>query len=72
MFKRRKLQADEQAFLSEEALATPSEDPEETVDLRTTCYPQATDASPAAAGLPRTTVYRQSLAWSRRGYDHIN
>jgi hypothetical protein len=69
MFKRKKLEVYEEAFPSEADPAAPSA-PEEP-DLRTTCYPQDTSAPPAGAH-SRTTVYRQSLAWNRRGYDTIN
>ena len=68
MFKRRK--ADEQV-LPPEAPAPAAAD-ETTVDLRTTTYPQDDGDKPAVQGHSRTTVYRQSLLWSRRTYDTIN
>jgi hypothetical protein len=71
MFKRKKEHAEEQMFPSEADPATESA-PAETDDLRTTCYPQDDGGTPTIAGHSRTTVYRQSLPYSRRTYDTIN
>jgi len=61
MFKRKKIEDDEAP-----------ETPVEQVVERTTCYPQDGGAPPRVVGEPRTTVYRQALPWSRRGYDTVN
>ncbi len=61
MFKRKKIEDDEAP-----------ETPVEEVVERTTCYPQDGATAPRIAGEPRTTVYRQALAWTRRGYDTVN
>ncbi|GEM_PF-4566601 len=61
MFKRKKIEDDE-------APETPAEE----VAERTTCYPQVGEAPPPVAGEPRTTVYRQAIPWTRRGYDTVN
>jgi len=45
---------------------------ETVVDTRTTTYPQDGGDKPAVQGHSKTTVYRQSLLWSRRTYDTIN
>jgi hypothetical protein len=55
--------------------AAPATEPaaeETTIDVRTTTYPQDDGEKPAVQGHSRTTVYRQSLLWSRRTYDTIN
>jgi len=62
MFKRKKI---------EDSEAEPETPVEEVVE-RTTCYPQDGTVPPRVAGEPRTTVYRQALPWSRRGYDTVN
>ena len=61
MFKRKKTEEGE-----------PAEAPVESVDERTTCYPQDGGDPPRVVGEPRTTVYRQAIPWTRRGYDAIN
>jgi hypothetical protein len=63
MFKRKKTDDDE---------APAPETPVEEIVERTTCYPQDGGAPPRVAGEPRTTVYRQALPWTRRGYETIN
>ncbi len=69
MFKRKK--ADEQVF-PPEAIPATSAGEETAMDLRTTTYPQDGDDKPLVQGHSKTTVYRQSLLWSRRTYDTIN
>jgi hypothetical protein len=61
MFKRKKTEDDEGP-----------ETPVAEVVERTTCYPQDGQAPPRVVGEPRTTVYRQALRWTRRGYDTVN
>jgi hypothetical protein len=68
MFKR-KQQVEE--VLPETPATAPAAE-ETTIDVRTTTYPQDDGEKPAAQGHSRTTVYRQSLLWSRRTYDTIN
>jgi hypothetical protein len=68
MFKRRKA---EEQVLPSEAVPPPAAE-ESTIDVRTTTYPQDGGDKPAVQGHSRTTVYRQSLLWSRRTYDTIN
>ena len=70
MFKRKK-QHDEEGMFPSEADPEGESVPAET-DLRTTCYPQDDGSTPHVAGQSRTTVYRQSLPYSRRTYDTIN
>jgi hypothetical protein len=64
MFKRKKTEDDD-------GPETPVEEVVEVVE-RTTCYPRDGAAPPPVAGEPRTTVYRQAIPWSRRGYDTVN
>ena len=68
MFKRKK---GEEQVLSSDAVPAPAAE-ETTIDTRTTTYPQDDGDTPAAQGHSKTTVYRQSLLWSRRTYDTIN
>lgn len=67
LHRNKKLKAEQQEGPSlESALAA------KISELRTTCYPQDEGESPPIVGQPKTTTYRQSLMWSRRGYDTIN
>jgi hypothetical protein len=67
MFKRNQTEGDD-------APETPIEEAVKAVEAveRTTCYPRDGAAPPPVAGEPRTTVYRQAIPWTRRGYDTVN
>jgi len=79
MFKRKKTEGSEPPVFAPRPTAStpaqpamPAEAPAEDVVERTTCYPQDGGAPPRVVGEPRTTVYRQAIPWSRRGYDTVN
>jgi hypothetical protein len=79
MFKRHKTEPEEapastlHSYASTPAKpAMPGEPGPTEAAERTTCYPQDGGIPPPVLGEPRTTVYRQALPWSRRGYDTVN